>query len=159
MMKKFSELGVTVQDERKMFNCSQVSISDVLNCEIIVEDFIPDVKTSHGEGRYLVKFKHRYGRIFKISRIDGGIIMDIFEENCDTENNCTVSYFWKGLALFLLGVIIGLFVSPIKKGVTIGCNNKIDKGGCNDHFDPDEYYDDYDFDDDEDDFDNDGVKF
>lgn len=59
--------------------------------------------------------------------------MDIFEENCDTENNCTVSYFWKGLALFLLGVIIGLFVSPIKKGVTIGCNNKIDKGGCNDH--------------------------
>lgn len=41
-MKKFSELGVTVQDERKMFNCSQVSISDVLNCEIIVEDFIPD---------------------------------------------------------------------------------------------------------------------
>lgn len=52
-MKKFSELGVTVQDERKMFNCSQVSISDVLNCEIIVEDFIPDVKTSHGEGRYL----------------------------------------------------------------------------------------------------------
>ena len=76
--------------------------------------------------------------------------MDIFEENCDTENNCTVSYFWKGLALFLLGVIIGLFVSPIKKGVTIGCNNKIDKGGCNDHFDPDEYYDDYNFDDDED---------
>ena len=71
--------------------------------------------------------------------------MDIFEENCDTENNCTVSYFWKGLALFLLGVIIGLFVSPIKKGVTIGCNNKIDKGGCNDHFDPDEYYDDYNF--------------
>lgn len=55
-MRKFSELGVTVQDERKMFNCSQVSISDVLNCEIIVEDFIPDVKTSHGEGRYLVKF-------------------------------------------------------------------------------------------------------
>ena len=43
-MKKFSELGVTVQDERKMFNCSQVSISDVLNCEIIVENFIPDVR-------------------------------------------------------------------------------------------------------------------
>lgn len=85
--------------------------------------------------------------------------MDIFEENCGTENNCSVSYFWKGLALFLLGVIIGLVVSPVKKGVTIGCNNKIGKGGCNDHFDPDEYYDDYDFDDDEDDFDHDGVKF
>lgn len=37
-MKKFSELGVTVQDERKMFNCSQVSISG-----------------------YLVKFKHSNG--------------------------------------------------------------------------------------------------
>ena len=34
--------------------------------------------------------------------------MDIFEETSGTENVCTVSYFWKGLALFLLGVIIGL---------------------------------------------------
>lgn len=40
-MRKFSELGVTVQDERRMFNCQQVSISDVLNCEIIVEDYYP----------------------------------------------------------------------------------------------------------------------
>lgn len=60
-MNKFSELGVTVQDERKMFNCQQVSISDVLNCETIVEDYIPDMKTSHGEGRYLVKFKNADG--------------------------------------------------------------------------------------------------
>lgn len=51
-MNKFSELGVTVQDERKMFNCQQVSISDVLNCEIIVEDYIPG---------YLVKFKNADG--------------------------------------------------------------------------------------------------
>ena len=83
--------------------------------------------------------------------------MDIFDENCCTENEYTVSYFWKGLALFLLGVIIGLFISPIKKGVTIGCNNKIGKHNCDDHFDPDEYYDGYDFDDD--DLDDDGVKF
>lgn len=54
-MRKFSELGVTVQDERKMFN------------EIIVEDFIPDVKTSHGEGRYLAKFKHSNGADGKFS--------------------------------------------------------------------------------------------
>lgn len=67
-MKKFSELGVTVQDERKMFNCSQVSISDVLNCEIIVEDFIPDVKTSHGEGRYLVKFNIAMVRMVSFSQ-------------------------------------------------------------------------------------------
>lgn len=52
-MKKFSELGVTVQDERKMFNCSQVSISDVLNCEIIVEDFIVKFKHSNGaDGKF-----------------------------------------------------------------------------------------------------------
>lgn len=43
--------------------------------------------------------------------------MDIFEENCDTENNCTVSYFWKGLALFLLGVIIGLFFRLSRKAL------------------------------------------
>lgn len=67
-MKKFSELGVTVQDERKMFNCSQVSISDVLNCEIIVEDFIPDVKTSHGEGRYLVNLNIAMVRMVSFSQ-------------------------------------------------------------------------------------------
>ena len=102
--------------------------------------------------RITISYNRKGHRAFAV------FLLSIFEENCDTENNCTVSYFWKGLALFLLGVIIGLFVSPIKKGVTIGCNNKIDKGGCNDHFDPDEYYDDYNFDD-EDDFDHDGVKF
>ena len=88
--------------------------------------------------------------------------MDIFEETIGTENVCTVSYFWKGLALFLLGVIIGFVVSPVKKGVTIGCNNNISKDSCADHFDPDEYYDDYDFDDDDDGYDeldDDGVKF
>lgn len=67
-MRKFSELGVTVQDERRMFNCQQVSISDVLNCEIIVEDYIPDMKTSHGEGRYLVKFKDQDGKDGKFSQ-------------------------------------------------------------------------------------------
>ncbi|WP_295210819.1 hypothetical protein [Ruminococcus sp.] len=84
--------------------------------------------------------------------------MDIFEETSGTENVCTVSYFWKGLALFLLGVIIGLFVSPIKNGVTIGSNNNIRKGGCDDHFDPDDY-DDFDYDDDDDGYEDEGVKF
>ena len=44
-MKKFSELGVTVQDERKMFNCSQVSISDVLK---IPKDAFPFSTTIKG---------------------------------------------------------------------------------------------------------------
>lgn len=30
--------------------------------------------------------------------------MDIFEENCDTENNCTVSYFGKVLHFFSLAL-------------------------------------------------------
>ncbi|MCX6222492.1 MAG: hypothetical protein NTZ69_16090 [Bacteroidia bacterium] len=56
-MKKFSELGIKGTDARKMFNCNQVSISDVINCEIEVIDFIPAVKTKHGDGRSLVHFK------------------------------------------------------------------------------------------------------
>ncbi len=38
-------------------------------------------------------------------------------------NKPQVGYFWKGLALFLMGVVVGFYLSPIKKGVRIGCNN------------------------------------
>lgn len=34
-----------------------------------------------------------------------------------------VGYFWKCLAFFLLGVVLGFTFSPIRKGVKIGCNN------------------------------------
>ena len=34
-----------------------------------------------------------------------------------------VSYFWKGLALFLLGVLTGLVISPVTKGIEICCHN------------------------------------
>ncbi|MBO5449264.1 MAG: hypothetical protein J5994_08035 [Ruminococcus sp.] len=47
--------------------------------------------------------------------------MNIFEE----ENTPMVSYFWKGLALFLLGVLTGIVLAPVKKGVSIGNNNNI----------------------------------
>lgn len=56
MARHFSELGITVKDERKIFNCQQLSITDILNSEIEVVDYIPDMKTQHGDGRYLVKF-------------------------------------------------------------------------------------------------------
>lgn len=39
----------------------------------------------------------------------------------------SVGYFWKGLAIFLLGVIIGFTFAPIKKGIKIGCNNSSGK--------------------------------
>jgi hypothetical protein len=55
-MKRFGELGIKQQDDRKIFNCRQVSISDIINCEIEIVDFIPDIKTRHGEGRYLVEY-------------------------------------------------------------------------------------------------------
>lgn len=46
---------------------------------------------------------------------------------CDTELNVpAVGYFWKGFALFLLGVVVGFLLAPIKKGVKMGCGN-----GCN----------------------------
>lgn len=53
--------------------------------------------------------------------------MQEFIENEITteENKPMVSYFWKGLALFLLGVIVGILFAPIKKGVSIGNNNNI----------------------------------
>lgn len=56
MAKRFCDLGIKVEDSRKIFNCQQVSITDILNSEIEVIDFLPDVKTAHGEGRYLVHF-------------------------------------------------------------------------------------------------------
>lgn len=57
-MKRFSDLGVKPVDDRKVFNCNQVSITDVVNCEIEVLDYIPDVKTKHGDGRYLIHYRH-----------------------------------------------------------------------------------------------------
>lgn len=32
------------------------------------------------------------------------------------------NYFWKGFALFLLGVVFGIFLAPIKKGISF-CND------------------------------------
>ncbi|MBR1739731.1 MAG: hypothetical protein IJ737_05500 [Ruminococcus sp.] len=41
------------------------------------------------------------------------------------KNGPMVGYFWKGLALLLIGVLIGILLSPIKNGVSIGNNNHI----------------------------------
>lgn len=58
MARRFSDLGVKLPDNRKMFNCTPVSITDILNTEIEVIDYLPDVKTKHGEGRCLVHFRY-----------------------------------------------------------------------------------------------------
>jgi len=57
-MNKFSDFGIKTGGDRKIFEVQQISISDVVNCEIEVLDFDANIKTSHGDGRYIVKVKH-----------------------------------------------------------------------------------------------------
>lgn len=58
-MKKFSEMNVQIEDERKIFDCKQMSITQIVNCEIIVHEYIPKMTTKHGEDRVLVKFEYQ----------------------------------------------------------------------------------------------------
>lgn len=60
-IKRFSELGIRPADTGKIFNCQQVSITDIINSEVEIEDYQPNIKTSNGEGRYLVLFRHTTG--------------------------------------------------------------------------------------------------
>ena len=64
-------------------------------------------------------------------------------ENLDMECNekCMVSSFWKSLALFLLGVIMGFLFAPIKKGVRICCDNKDSMNAYNGGEDVDDFMD------------------
>lgn len=70
-MKRFSDLNIKVQDDRKIYECPQVSITEILNCEIQIIEFLPEMKTRHGEGRYLVRFNNneKDGKFFTNSKI------------------------------------------------------------------------------------------
>lgn len=57
-MKKFSDFGINSLNDKTVFAVKQVSITDVLNCEIEVLDYESGVKTSHGENRYVVKVRY-----------------------------------------------------------------------------------------------------
>lgn len=85
MAKRFSELGVVVDDGKKIFNCQQVSITDILNSEIEVLGFLSDVKTKHGEGRYLVHYKttdgSEEGKFFTNSQSLKNALSQIKEED------------------------------------------------------------------------------
>ncbi|MCF0187956.1 MAG: hypothetical protein HUK04_00460 [Bacteroidaceae bacterium] len=63
MAKRFSDLGIKPKDSGKIFNCQQVSITDILNSEIEVIDFQANLHTQHGEGRYLVHFRMTDGSL------------------------------------------------------------------------------------------------
>lgn len=56
-MKNFSEFNINTLDDKQVFRVPIVSISDLVNCKIEVMDFEANIKTRHGEGRYLVKIK------------------------------------------------------------------------------------------------------
>jgi hypothetical protein len=56
-MRRFSELGVSVEAGSNIFPVQQVSITDILNSEIEVLDYEAGVRTQHGENRYVVKIK------------------------------------------------------------------------------------------------------
>ncbi|MCL2291207.1 MAG: hypothetical protein FWC34_11005 [Bacteroidetes bacterium] len=49
-MNKFSDLGIEIE-EKNIYNVTQITVEDVLNCEIRVIDFQANVKTRHGDGR------------------------------------------------------------------------------------------------------------
>lgn len=57
-MKSFAELGIKPIDDKNIFNVPVISIEDVANVEIEVLDFEPNIKTKHGEGRYILKVKY-----------------------------------------------------------------------------------------------------
>lgn len=56
-MKRFSDFGINSVNDKIVFAVKQVSVTDLLNCEIEVLDYESGVKTSHGENRYVVKVK------------------------------------------------------------------------------------------------------
>lgn len=60
-MIKFSDLNLsyTPKDGKKRFNGERVRISAIVNVPIEIIDFESDMKTGHGDGRYLVSFKYR----------------------------------------------------------------------------------------------------
>lgn len=57
-MKRFSDFGIEIDAGRNIFPVQQISITDILNCEIEVLDYESGVKTQHGDNRYVVKIKH-----------------------------------------------------------------------------------------------------
>lgn len=56
-MKKFSDLKIKPKDEVKKFNVPVASIQELVNCEIEVLDFVANLETKFGQGRFIIKFK------------------------------------------------------------------------------------------------------
>lgn len=57
-MKKFSDFGIEIEKNKKIFEVPKISITDILNCEIILLAFQKGIKTAHGPDRYVIKIRH-----------------------------------------------------------------------------------------------------
>ncbi len=58
-MRKFGDLNLKWEaaDGKKRFDCATVSLSDVVNIPIVIEDFETGLDTKMGKERYLIKIK------------------------------------------------------------------------------------------------------
>jgi hypothetical protein len=103
-MKKFSDLGIK-PEEKNIFLVQQISITDVVNCEIEILDFTPDVKTSYGEGRYVLKIRYKdeeckfftnakpiKDALDKVNKSDFPFITTIRPQKYGTGNNKTYQF-------------------------------------------------------------------
>ena len=81
-MKRLSDLNIKIDDDRKIFECPLVSITEVINCEIEVIEFISEVKTKHGDGRYIVMCKTQ-GRDVKFFTNSSNVkkVLDAVDKN------------------------------------------------------------------------------
>ena len=57
-MKKFSDFNIDTLENKHVFAVPVISVEELTNCEIEVLDFEANVKTRHGDGRYIVKVKY-----------------------------------------------------------------------------------------------------
>lgn len=50
-------LKIAPDRNNRQFNCGEITQQKLINREFYVIDYIDDIKTKHGEGRFLVKIK------------------------------------------------------------------------------------------------------
>ena len=57
-MNKFADFGIKPKKNTQIFDVPRVSITDIINCEIVVIAYQKGVKTQHGDNRCVVKIRH-----------------------------------------------------------------------------------------------------
>ena len=58
MAKRFCDLGIQLDSGSDMYDCEQVSITDIVNMEIEVIEYTTKVTTRYGDNRYVIHFKY-----------------------------------------------------------------------------------------------------